>query len=99
MPIYQLALLLENPMVKVEDVRATYRLILGREPESEEALAYRAQRAHSLEDLRKNHGSHLRGATIPGLPLLTAFVVGNACCVGHPRARRWPARTGNLGNA
>jgi hypothetical protein len=37
-------------MVKDEDVRAIYRLILGREPVNEQALVYHAQRAHSLED-------------------------------------------------
>jgi SAM-dependent methyltransferase len=39
-------------MVSTEDVRAAYRLILGREPEDEEVLMRHAQNAGSLQDLR-----------------------------------------------
>jgi SAM-dependent methyltransferase len=40
-------------MISSEDVRAAYRLILGRDPESEEILTKHTQHAHSLEDLRR----------------------------------------------
>jgi SAM-dependent methyltransferase len=40
-------------MVTTEDVRAAYRLILGRNPESEEVLVRHSQQAHSLAELRK----------------------------------------------
>src|SRR5215467_5814473 len=40
-------------MVTTEDVRAAYRLILGRNPESEEVLTRHSQRFHSLDELRK----------------------------------------------
>src|SRR5713101_3153881 len=40
-------------MVNTEDVRAAYRLILGRDPENEEVLEDHALKARSLEDLVK----------------------------------------------
>jgi SAM-dependent methyltransferase len=40
-------------MVNTEDVRAAYRLILGRDPENEDVLKDHAQQAKSLEDLVK----------------------------------------------
>jgi SAM-dependent methyltransferase len=40
-------------MVTTEDVRAAYRLILGREPENEEVLGDCARQSDSLEDLRE----------------------------------------------
>jgi len=40
-------------MVRTEDVRAAYRLILGRDPENEEILSHHAAQAGSLEDLRQ----------------------------------------------
>lgn len=40
-------------MVSTEDVRAAYRLILGREAENEEAILHHARHAHSVEDLRR----------------------------------------------
>src|SRR5262245_59675222 len=40
-------------MITTEDVRAAYRLILGRNPENEEVLLRHSREAHSLADLRK----------------------------------------------
>ena len=39
-------------MVTKDDVRAAYRLILGREPENEEVLAFHAEQFSSLEEMR-----------------------------------------------
>ncbi|HEY4048325.1 MAG TPA: methyltransferase domain-containing protein [Acidobacteriaceae bacterium] len=46
-------LIQRNSMVTTEDVRAAYRLILGREPENEEVLEDCARQSDSLEDLRE----------------------------------------------
>ena len=40
-------------MICTEDVRAAYRLILGREPEDEEVVARHARQAASLADLMR----------------------------------------------
>src|SRR5690349_7073044 len=61
-------------MVKTEDVRAAYRLILGREPESEETVERHAMGFDSLADLRtaflKSPEFHSNGSTpSPSRPL------------------------------
>jgi SAM-dependent methyltransferase len=57
-------------MVCAEDVRAAYRLILGREPENEEVLARHARQAASVADLMRAFlGSpEFRGRTAAPLP-------------------------------
>jgi hypothetical protein len=61
--------LLENAMVHVDDVRAAYKLILGRDPENEEVLEAHAEQARSLEELRHIflHSSEFRNH-FPGPP-------------------------------
>lgn len=60
-----------DSIVHTEDVRAAYKFILGREPENEEVLAYHAQRAQSLEDLRQTflHSFEFQSRLPPSSPL------------------------------
>jgi SAM-dependent methyltransferase len=57
-------------MVSTDDVRAAYRLILGREPENENVVLYHAQIAHTLEDLRTTFlgSSEFHGVPHPDAP-------------------------------
>jgi SAM-dependent methyltransferase len=57
-------------MVSSDDVRAAYRLILGREPESNEVLAHISRRCKSLSELRNqflNSSEFRMTTTVPDL--------------------------------
>jgi SAM-dependent methyltransferase len=62
----------EKGMITSEDVKAAYRLILGRDPENEEVLLKHALEARSLDDLRRiflcsPEFQHIAWARVPWL--------------------------------